>query len=241
MEQHISTITGCVRGYILLVVCFLQSRLDPLVQYANPPKVQIYLYNNQQNSTGGNFQQMITFNSLNYSVYEASNLGNIRFYQGSSELYSWCESSCSSSLTNTIFWVKIPNGIAAMSIAQINLTFAATTSNYDDNYAGQAPSLSSGYGMYDNGAKVFSLYFDGNTNPSAFGPASGVTVAQATGVTYGSSTINAIQVTGVYTDRRIQLPGLQLLPGPAKHQGTCSGEQFPEPGNRNRPGRGKLG
>lgn len=169
-----------------------------VVQYANPPKVSIYLFNNQPNSTGANFQQMITFNSLNYSAYEASNLGNIRFYQGSTELYSWCEINCASSASNAIFWVKIPSGIAAGGVAQVNLTFSPTTTNYDDNYAGEAPSLSPSYGLYDNGANVFSLYFNGNTNPSSFGAASGVTVAQATSVSYGSGTINAIQVTGVH-------------------------------------------
>ena len=54
--------------------------------------VPISVTNNQALSTGSNFQQMITFNSVAYRSYETNDLGNMRFYQGPNELYSWCES-----------------------------------------------------------------------------------------------------------------------------------------------------
>ena len=76
-------------------------------------QIPITLHNSQPQATPAPFQQMITVNALNYSNYEATNLGNIRFYLGQQELYSWCESNCSSSSSSATFWIKLPNGIPA--------------------------------------------------------------------------------------------------------------------------------
>ena len=122
------------------------------------PFLFITIFNNEPVATPAPFQQMITFNPSLYSKYENSNLGNIRFYQGSTELYSWCESGCSNSSSNAIFWIKLPNGINANSKVIINMTFKPLATNYDGVYAGEAPQLSSTYAEYDNGAKVFNFY-----------------------------------------------------------------------------------
>jgi len=47
--------------------------------------------------------------------------------------------------------------------------FLAQTTPFDDNYWGEAPTLSATYGQYDNGANVFSFYdnFAGTTGPSS--------------------------------------------------------------------------
>jgi len=77
------------------------------------------------------------------------------------------------------------------------MIFQATSTNFDDNYWGEAPSLSGTYGQYDNGASVFAAYFNGNTATSSFSVYAGLAVAQATGVAGpGGATINAIQVSG---------------------------------------------
>jgi hypothetical protein len=147
------------------------------------PTVPISLSNGQSSATAAPFQQMIYFNPTQSSVYttnESNDLGNIRFYQGANELYSWCESGCNSiTSSNAVFWIKLPNGIASDGNAMVNMTFfPASITEYDGVYAGEAPQLScnnpantisgcaSGqYGEYDNGANVFTLYdgFAGNT------------------------------------------------------------------------------
>ncbi len=89
---------------------------------------------------------MIKFNPSTYSQYENGNLGNIRFYQGSTELYSWCEYGCSNTSSSAIFWVKLPNGVPANGNVIVNMTFEPKSVNYDGVYAGE----SSTYGQYDN-------------------------------------------------------------------------------------------
>jgi len=149
--------------------------------------VPISISNNQNVATPSPFQQMITFNPSSYSQYENSNLGNIRFYQGSTELYSWCESGCSNTSSNAVFWIKLPNGINANSNIIINMTFGQKSTNYDGNYAGEAPQLSPTYGEYDNGANVFNNYwnFAGTSLPSGWTSSGSVSINN--GVTIGTS------------------------------------------------------
>jgi hypothetical protein len=146
---------------------------------------QIVLSNRQGISTGQNFQQMLYFDPQNYGTYEAPDLGNIRFYISNAsairanELYSWCESGCSSSASNSVFWIKLPAGINANSNVILNITFLPVSVEYDGVYAGEAPQLScpnsntmvcgGTYAKYDNGNSVFNFYdnFAGNSlNPS---------------------------------------------------------------------------
>jgi hypothetical protein len=133
--------------------------------------VPITIANNQSIAVTPGFQQMITFNPSNpaYALNESPDLGNLRFYQGSNELYSWCESGCSSSSKSAVFWIYLPNGIAAYGSATINLKFESASTEYDGVYAGEAPQLSPSYAQYDNGNTVFpSFYqdFSGTSCPS---------------------------------------------------------------------------
>lgn len=118
-------------------------------------------------ATPAPFQQMVAFNPTTYGSLENANLGNIRFYQGSTELHSWCESGCTSSSGNAVFWVKLPGGLpSGASIIDMYFTSAG---NYD-SYAGEAPQLSTTYAQHDNGASVFTFYdnFVGPTLNSAW-------------------------------------------------------------------------
>ncbi len=128
-------------------------------------EVGILINNAQSTATGANFQQMVYFDPQKFSTYEAQDLGNIRFYSGGTELYSWCESGCTSSSSNALFWVKLITSIPAYSSQTINMTFLSNTTQYDGIYAGEAPQLSPTYAEYDNGAKVFPFYdnFAGTT------------------------------------------------------------------------------
>jgi hypothetical protein len=142
----------------------------PTVSFSTPsslsaphyPKVGITIQNSQTSATGPNFQQMITVNLTNTLFQNmSSDGGNVRFYSGSTELHSWRENS-------TIFWVKLPNGVAADNSVSISMEFLSTGTDYDGVYAGEAPQLSSTYAQYDNGASLFVYYtnFAGTSAPA---------------------------------------------------------------------------
>lgn len=131
-------------------------------------------------------------------------MGNIRFCTTSScgtELYAWlesCTSSCSNSATSATAWVKLTSAIGASGgTLTIYMVFESTTTNFDDNYWGEAPTLSTTYAQYDNGANVFAAYYDANTPTTDFSVYSGLTATQEIGVTGpGGGTINAIEING---------------------------------------------
>ena len=106
--------------------------------------------------------------------------------------------SCTTAATSATVWVKLTSSISASGgTLIIYMVFQPTSTNFDDNYWGEAPSLSATYGQYDNGASVFAAYFNGNTATSGFSVYAGLTVAKATGVIGpGGATINAIQISG---------------------------------------------
>ena len=160
--------------------------------YANAIiQIPITLHNSQSQATPAPFQQMITVNALNYSNYEATNLGNIRFYLGQQELYSWCESNCSSSSSSATFWIKLPNGIPAQQSVTVNMTFEPKTVNYDGVYAGEAPQLSATYGQYDNGANVFNNYwnFAGTSLPSGWAASNSIGYLVDNGLAIGFGSV----------------------------------------------------
>ena len=126
--------------------------------------VPITLTNSQSSPTGSNFAQMVSFNPSSYSSLEASDLGNIRFYAGSTELYSWCESGCSYGSTSAVFWINLPSGIGANSNIVVNMTFGSVNTEYDGVYAGEAPQQSNTVyvGQFDGSSSYVNL-----GNPSA--------------------------------------------------------------------------
>ncbi len=169
--------------------------------------VPITITNSQSSATPNPFQQMVTWDPATYSSYEATNLGNVRFCADSqcvTPLYSWlesCSNTCSSAgstSTSATAWVKLTLSIGASGgTLTIYMVFEGTSGNFDGNYWGEAPQLSATYAQYDNGANVFTAYFDGNTATSSFSIYSGYTLSQSTGVGGpGGTTINALKLTG---------------------------------------------
>jgi len=146
--------------------------------------VPITLSNSQSSATPSPFQQMIQINEGNYANYITynGNIANFEFFtQSGSVLPAWIESNNSGTLT---VWVKLPNGIPASSSLAIYLGFASKTTNLLSSSGtsgiGEAPQLScpnpantiscSTYAEYDDGASVFSNYwnFAGTSLPSDF-------------------------------------------------------------------------
>ncbi len=154
---------------------------------SNSYYLPVNITNNQSYAAPAHFQQMIQFLPHNYTVAESPDLGNIRFYYGGKELYSWCESNCSSSSAGVAtFWVRTPQAIPPGQNMQIYMYFLPKSVQYDGVYAGEAPQLSPTYGEYDNGANVFNNYwnFAGTALPSGFSSlASGGTYSVNNGLT----------------------------------------------------------
>jgi hypothetical protein len=125
----------------------------------------ITITNGQSSATSNPFQEKITWNPSTCSSYEASNLGNIRFYSDSAftmPLYAWLE-SCTPSLSNTATsataWIKLTSPIAGNGgTLTIYMAFLSTSTDFDGDYWGTAPTLYGTYGQYDNGANVFNFY-----------------------------------------------------------------------------------
>lgn len=125
------------------------------------------------------------------SGYLASNLQNVNWQDGAGNiLNSWLESGNTNSATTSVYWIKLPNSIPANSSVTIYLCFYATSvNNFNTSNTGEAPTLSGTYGQYDNGANVFSNYwnFAGTSLPSGWS-AIDATVSVSNGVTITTNT-----------------------------------------------------
>ena len=136
--------------------------------------VPIQITNTQGTATPAPFQQMITIPESTYSNYISYNGVSANFEYVTSTgtvLPAWIESNNSGSI---VTWVKLPNGIPANSHTTIYLEFAPKTTNLLSSSGtsgiGEAPQLSSTYAEYDDGASVFTNYwnFAGTTLPSGW-------------------------------------------------------------------------
>ena len=178
------------------------STLPPTTNY-----VPITLYNNQTTATVANFDQMLTINWSDYSSYLNSNVSNVRFYSSSSLnssylLPGWIESGNTTTTTNSTVWVNLTsNTISASGTLTIYMAFLPTTSSWNSTYWGLAPQLSTTYGQFDNGAHVFTNYwnFKGTSLPNGWSSSTDFTGSVNNGVTITSSSQNA----GIYTQLSI--------------------------------------
>jgi hypothetical protein len=149
---------------------YLNTTVNTKIIYPGNPIIPITITNTQSYSTSSPFQQMIIFNASRYGQYLSSDLGNIRFYLDSKltqPLYAWLESGASRNSQKSVIWVNIPSSIKPQQSITIYMTFLPVGNEFDGNYFGEAPYLSSNYGQYDNGPKVFPYYqnFNGTKLP----------------------------------------------------------------------------
>ena len=116
--------------------------------------------NNGISATGADFDEMVKVNSSAYSQYEAVNLQNVEFFYGNgSVIPSWLESGNSVNSKDTIYWLKLDEGIPPGRILYTYIGFAnAGTDLFNGETVGEAPELSQTYGQYDNGKVVFPFY-----------------------------------------------------------------------------------
>ena len=135
--------------------------------------VPITITNSQGTATSVNFTQELTINWSTYSAYLNSNVSNVRFYgsapfTSSNELYGWIENNNVSTAKSSNVWVNLGNLIIpASGSITIYMAFLPKTASWGSHW-GLAPKLSTKYGEFDNGAKVFKYYwnFAGTTLPN---------------------------------------------------------------------------
>ena len=178
--------------------------------------LSIPITNNQNVATPAPFQQLVQINLVNYSQLSgvASDLSNIYFSSdeaGQNKLYSWRETPASLTSTQT-WWVLLPNGIPASGTITIYLQVSSSTA-LDGVYTGEAPQLSSTYGQYDNGAKVFTNYwnFAGTSVPSSWTTSGTITINNGLSIS-GSSTPSQIETTSTFGTSVLDWYGYATVP-----------------------------
>ncbi|MGA2680194.1 MAG: DUF2341 domain-containing protein [Candidatus Bathyarchaeia archaeon] len=121
----------------------------------------VTLTNSQSAATLKDFQQQVTIDSnANFARY-ASNLDNVNWQDGQGKiLNSWLESGFTSASNASIYWINLgPNTVVANGTFTIYECIYATSVNCMNGVStGAAPTYTSTYGQYDNGANVFSFY-----------------------------------------------------------------------------------
>ena len=197
ISTSFSTATGT---WQMLAVTFVV----PSTGCGTPPTLVLYcvpvmITNTQSSTTSSNMPEKITVNWNNYNTYLASNVENIVFYVASGTLDAWCESNCTNTATSSTVWVNLgSNTISSSSTITIYLGFYSTTTN---NYSptgdwGAYPTFTGTYAQYDNGANVFSKYWDwsGTSLPSGWTATGSWTGSVSNGLNFQSSN----QQAGVY-------------------------------------------
>ena len=136
--------------------------------------------------------------------YESSLLQNVAFFYcpgacatTATLIPSWLESGNSNTASNTVYWLDLPSVTPASGGTQtIYMGFSSTSTNLmsSTGYVGEAPQLSPSYGLYDNGAQVFTFYdnFAGTTLSAQWAPTATYTNDEGTNVALGqlASTTN---------------------------------------------------
>ena len=137
--------------------------------------IPITITNHQATATPAYYQVDINATSTAYAKYENALLQNVEFFTDAAPLSSsgtvipsWLESGNSNTALNTVYWVRLPSGVAGgggtttiyMGFASVSTNLFASGAWYNgaNGYVGEAPTLSPSYGLYDNGANVFNLY-----------------------------------------------------------------------------------
>lgn len=158
--------------------------------------VPLNLTNSQSGAVAGGSQIYLNVNWASYAAFLDNPVDNYVFFNAAGyPLNSWLENGTSSSSTNSRIWLQLDsNGIAANSNYTVYLGFYSRGENVlgVNSATGWAPTLSSPYGVYDNGAHVFTFYdnFTGTSLSSAWTKVGGGTVAVNNGTTFTTTSGN---------------------------------------------------
>ena len=182
--------------------------------------VAVTLTNSQSSTTGSDFQDMITVDSAAYGNYINSGWENVEFTTGApfnsggTPIYAWVESNPSNTASSTVVWIKLPDGIAASSTANVYMNFMTNNvMTSGSSYTGEAPQISPSYAEYDNGASEFSFYqnFAGTTTPSGWTSTGSTCIVQDNGIAIGNSANSCIFQDIMTTSASYGLDPTQIL------------------------------
>jgi len=135
----------------------------------------IVITDSQSVPVGSGTQLAVNVDWSSYGSVHSSDLQNVQFLDsGYRAIPAWLEScdgsysSCSSSSSSSIVWLKLDESIqGGGGRATIYLSFYSTSTNKFSSTGswGESPLLSPTYGSFDNGANVFAFYdnFAGST------------------------------------------------------------------------------
>jgi hypothetical protein len=168
--------------------------------------VSLTIANTMPSTATGTYQQGVTFNSLSYQAHLNGNLSNLYFIYGNgTTIPTWLENNVSNASANTLLWLRLYSIPAASSIT----VYADFASRGSFLWAVAGPvgvdpvtiPGGSGYGAFDDGAKVFNLYanFSGAALPSGWAAHGGFSYAFSSGITISSATCNGCQILSTAT------------------------------------------
>ncbi len=115
---------------------------------------------NFENVSTGSYQQLITIDSQQYSMYINLNWSNVEFeYQDRSGIPAWLESGNSNASSATQVWLSLSSIPAGGSLVIYMVIYPDDVNVLSPiGYMGESPYLSHPFGKYDNGARVFPVY-----------------------------------------------------------------------------------
>ena len=130
--------------------------------------------NSESTATPTDFQQLVTVDLSYYSAFLNQDLSNTFFSSdtaGSTVVTSWLEFGNTYPFSSVNFWLYLPGGIGASSSITVYLQVDLSNANhFNTTTTGVAPQLTSTYAEYDDGANVFTNYwnFAGTAAPSGW-------------------------------------------------------------------------
>ena len=169
--------------------------------------VPITLTNSQSNPVSGGTPISITINWSTYQPYLDNPVDNYVFFNNTGDsLFSWLENGTANTASDALVWVKLDSdGIPAYSNQTIYIGFYSTGSSQlgASGYTGESPTATGTYGQFDNGANVFSNYwnFAGTILPSDWNTYVGTDFTVNNGVTFsgrGPGNTAVIGTTATY-------------------------------------------
>ena len=203
--------------FLLLMLMGIAGATTPTLPSGIQYYVPINITNSQTTATSAPFQQMMTVNALNYTSYITFNGVSANFeyfYANGTIIPAWIESNVSNSITTWAKTIAIP----ASSHIQIYLGFASKTTNLLSSSGtsgiGEAPQLPCGttatsscstYAQYDDGASVFTNYwnFAGTSLPTGW-TAYGTAYSIDNGLSLSGTSTTILSTTSTYPINNIQ-------------------------------------
>ena len=116
---------------------------------------------NDGSAPTGTYDQKVVFDSAQYASLINANWTNGRaaYVANGTSIYLWLEANATNASSHTILWLRLYSIPVAGQVV-VGFSFAPKSSFLlsEEGFTGENPLLSSVYGEFDNGARVFDFY-----------------------------------------------------------------------------------